>query len=77
MEFDNIEFMIDDPVMDMVDAVIDEIEDARLELEACIGEADMVLVDLTVDKLQSVPGYVLGVEEASEEYDPYENVTLF
>lgn len=76
----SVEDMLDlvDPVMDMVDAAIDEIEDAEHDLQECLSEADMIMVDCEADKMESVPGFMLGMEEeTTEETDPYENIALF
>ncbi len=81
-EYDmSIEDMLDleDPVMDMVDAVIDELEDTEFEVEACVNESDMILVDVEADKMESVPGFMLGIDdsESEEDDDPYEGIELF
>lgn len=78
MDYDSVEFMLDltDPVMDMVDAAIDEFEDTEFELEACLDEAYMVLVDLEADRMASVPGFLLGMEESEIDSDLYDGITL-
>ena len=60
---DSIEDMIDlvDPIMGMIDDEIDKLEDAEVEIEACINESDMFLVDIDADRIiDEIPGYTFG-----------------
>lgn len=77
MNDDVLDIMLDDPAMDMVDAEIDELEDAEFALLSSTEEACMTLVECECDKMESVPGFMLGIDESeSEEEDPYEGITL-
>ena len=81
MNEESIEDMLDlvDPVMDMVDAAIEEEEEAEFELEAALYEADLFMVDITADDMESVPGFELGLDETEldDDQDPYEGIELF
>lgn len=78
MNDDVLDIMLDDPAMDMVDAEIDELEDTEFELQSDIEEACMVLVECECDKMESVPGFMLGIDEneSEDDPDPYEGITL-
>lgn len=68
---------LSDPAMDMVDSYIDDMKDAEFELESCLSEPDMILVEVTADSMEGVPGYELGKEDLEEEKNPLDGINLF